>query len=145
MMIRFAKLKRDDRGMSVVEFGLLAPAFITFVIAIANLGIFFFAHSGVKSAVAEGARLASIHPRPTNEAILARISERRFGVNAADITAPTVTNCTSDGTATGRPCVDIQMGYLVRMNFVFFKSFSWSTFQITERRRVFVYDAGLSR
>jgi Flp pilus assembly protein TadG len=142
-MIRLAKLKRDERGMSVVEFGLLAPAFFTFVIAIANLGIFFFAHSGLKSAVAEGARLASIHPRPTNDAIRARISERRFGVNPADITDPTVTNCTSDGTATGRPCVDIQMGYLVRMNFVFFKSFEWSTIQLTERRRVFVYNAGL--
>lgn len=141
MMIRLTKLKRDERGMSAVEFGLLAPAFCTFIIAIANLGIFFFAHSGIKSAVAEGARLASIHPRPTNDAIAARISERRFGVNPSDITVnPTVTNCTSGG----RACVDIQMAYRVKMNFVFFKSFEWSTFQFTERRRVFVYNAGLS-
>jgi Flp pilus assembly protein TadG len=144
-MVHFTKLKRDERGMSVVEFGLLAPAFITFIIAIANLGIFFFAHSGVKSAVAEGARLASIHPRPTNEQILARIDGRHFGINPADITSRTVTDCTSDGTTSGRPCVDIQMSYLVKMNFVFFKSFSWSTYNLTERRRAFVYEPSLSR
>jgi hypothetical protein len=79
--------------------------------------------------------LASIHPKPANTDIAARITDRRFGLNPADITAPTVTDCTSGG----RPCVDIQMGYVVKMNFVFFRSFSWSTFNITERRRVFVY------
>lgn len=135
MMRRFLKLKRDNRGAGAVELALLAPVFFTLIIAIGNVGILFFAHSGLKSAVADGARFASIHPKPANAAIVDRITERRFGMNPADITAPTVVDCNSGG----RPCVDITMGYRVKMNFVFFKSFQWSTFDLTERRRVFVY------
>ncbi len=137
---RLLRLKRNERGAGVVEFALIAPAFFTFIIAIANLGILFFAHSGLKSAVAEGARYASIYPRPTNAQIIDRITERRFGMNPTDITPPTVVDCTSGG----RPCVDIEMGYKVRMNFIFFQAFEWSTFDFKERRRVFVYPASIS-
>jgi Flp pilus assembly protein TadG len=144
MMGRSAGLRGSEGGASAVEFALVAPAFVALLIGTANVGTFFFANSGLKSAVAEGARFASIHPRPTNEAIIARITDRRFGMNPADIVAPTVTDCTHDGTPTGRPCVDIQMGYQVKMNFIFVKSASWSTFDLTERRRVFVYPAGFS-
>ncbi|HEX8534700.1 MAG TPA: TadE/TadG family type IV pilus assembly protein [Allosphingosinicella sp.] len=137
---RLLKLRRSESGSSAVEFALVAPAFLALVLGIANLGIFFFAHAGLKSAVAEGARYASISPKPDNDLIAARITDRRFGLNPADITAPTVTNCT-DG---GRPCVDIQMGYQVKMNWIFVGSGSWSTFNLTERRRAFVYKDSLS-
>lgn len=141
MMRRLLNLKRDVRGGGAVEFALIAPAFFTFIIAIANLGILFFAHSGLKSAVAEGARYASIFPKPSNALIAARITERRFGLNPADITVqPTVTDCTYGG----RPCVDITMAYKVRMNFVFFEAFEWSTFDFSETRRAFVYPANIS-
>jgi Flp pilus assembly protein TadG len=135
MMRRLLKMWRSERGASLVEFALIAPAFCTFIVAIGNLGILFFAHSGLTSAVAEGARYASIYPRPTNAQIIARINDRRYGMTTADITGPTVTACTSNG----RSCLDIQMSYVVRMNFVFFRAFDWTTFTITERRRVFVY------
>jgi Flp pilus assembly protein TadG len=131
----WSKLRRNEGGASAVEFALVAPAFLALVLGIANVGIFFFAHAGLKSAVAEGARYASISPKPTNALIAARITERRFGLNPADITAPTVTNCT-DG---GRPCVDIEMGYQVKMNWILVGSGSWTVFNLTERRRAFVY------
>lgn len=133
MMQRLVKLCRNERGVSAVEFALIAPAFFTFVIAIAQFGIIFFAHSGLKSAVAEGARYATIHPKPTNSQIIDRITDRRFGMDPAQITAPTVTDCTSKG----RKCVDIEMGYLVKMDFVFF---DWPSLALNEKRRVFVYD-----
>lgn len=144
MMGRLVKIRKSERGSSAVEFALIAPAFLALILGIANLGIFFFAHAGLKSAVAEGARYASISPKPSNADIAARISERRFGLNPTDITAPTVTDCTADGTATGRPCVDIVMGYQVKMNWIFVGTGSWSTFNLTERRRAFVYPASLS-
>ena len=133
MMRRLLKLKRSERGSSIVEFAFIAPAFLTFLVAIANLGILFFGYSGLKSAVAEGARFASIFPKPANTLIAARITERRFGMDAANITAPTVTDCTF----AGRRCVDIQMTYKVKMNFIFF---NWSDITFTENRRVFVYN-----
>ena len=146
MMGRISKLRRSERGSSAVEFALVAPAFLALVLGIANLGIFFFAHAGLKSAVAEGARYASISPKPDNAAIAARITERRFGLNPADITQqPTITACTADGTATGRPCVDIEMKYQVKMNWIFVNLGSWSVFDLTERRRAYVYPASTSK
>jgi Flp pilus assembly protein TadG len=146
MMGRLFRLRSSERGSSAVEFALIAPAFVALVLGIANLGIFFFAHSGLKSAVAEGARYASISPKPSNADIAARITERRFGLNEIDITeGPTVTDCTSDGTATGRPCVDIVMKYKVKMNWIFVGTGSWSAFDLTERRRAFVYAPSLSK
>jgi Flp pilus assembly protein TadG len=133
-MRRLVKLSHNERGAGLVEFALIVPAFFTFIIAISQFGILFFADSGLKSAVAEGARYASIHPRPTNAQIVTRITERRFGMDTANIVAPTATSCVSGG----RNCVDIQMGYTVKMNFIFF---SWPSLVLTERRRVFVYSA----
>jgi Flp pilus assembly pilin Flp len=132
MMRRLLKLRRNERGMSAVEFALVAPAFCTFIIAIAQFGILFFAQSGLKSAVAEGARYANIYPRPSNDLILARITERRFGMDASKIVAPTITQ----GTAGGRTYLDIEMKYDAEMNFIFF---TWSNLRLTEKRRVFVY------
>jgi Flp pilus assembly pilin Flp len=132
MMLRLLKLRRNERGMSAVEFALVAPAFCTFIIAIAQFGILFFAQSGLKSAVAEGARYANIYPRPSNELILARITERRFGMDPAKIIAPTIT----PGTSGGRSYLDIEMKYDAQMNFIFF---TWSDLRLTEKRRVFVY------
>ena len=125
-------LWRGDRGLSAVEFALIAPAFCTFIIAIAQFGILFFANSGLKSAVAEGARYATIYPKPTNAQILARITSRKFGMDSANITAPTITS----GTANGRPYIDIAMSYKVTMDFIFFE---WPEITLTESRRVFVY------
>ena len=146
MMGLLSKLRRSEDGLSVVEFGLVAPAFLAMVLGIANMGIFFFAHSGLKSAVAEGARFASISPKPSNDAIAARITERRFGLNPSDITlGPTVTDCTvADGSTRGRPCVDIEMRYQVKMNWIVVGSGSWTVFNLTERRRAFVYPNSLS-
>ncbi len=141
MMDRLSRIRQSQRGSSAVEFAFVAPAFIALVLGIANLGVYFFAHSGLKSALAEGARYASISPKPANDAIAARITERRFGLNPSDITeGPTVT----DSTSGGRPCVDIVMKYQVKMNWIFVDHGSWSVFNITERRRAFVYPASVS-
>ncbi len=132
MMRRLRDLFRAQRGTSILEFALIAPAFCTFIVAIGNLGILFFAHSGLKSAVAEGARYASTYPKPSTDLIKARLAERRFGLNDADITGPEVTSGTHDG----RPYLDIQMTYKAKLNFIFFE---WSSYTFTENRRVFVY------
>lgn len=132
MMRRLLGIGRAERGMSTLEFALIAPAFCTFILAIAQFGILFFAQSGLKSAVAEGARYANIYPRPSNDLILARITERRFGMDSSKIIAPTIT----EGTSGGRPYIDIEMKYDAQMNFIFF---TWSSLRLTEKRRVFVY------
>jgi len=127
------KLCRSERAATILEFALLAPVFCTFVLAIGNIGILFFAKSGLSAAVAEGARFASIHPRPSTDQIIARINERRYGMNSSAITGPTITPGT---TADGRTYLDIQMSYNATLNFVFF---DYTSQTMVERRRVFTY------
>ena len=133
-----SKLKRDQSGLSAVEFAFIVPALVSFLVGLAQLGTLYLANSGLKSAVGEGARLATIFPRPTNDQIIARITDRRFGLEPAYITAPTVTPATAAQVTAnnGRNFLDIQMSYQVPLNFIFFQI---SPITLTERRRVFVH------
>jgi Flp pilus assembly protein TadG len=116
-----------------MEFAFIAPVFITFVIAIANLGIIFFAHSGLTATVAEGARFASLSPRPTDQQIVARMNDRRYGMTPSAITGPTIV---PGETSNGRRFLDISMSYRASLSFVFF---NWPVHTMTEARRVYVY------
>jgi Flp pilus assembly protein TadG len=138
-MMRFLlKLRRDESGTSAVEFALIAPLLFGFLIGIAQLGILFLANTGLKSAVGEGARLATIFPRPTNAAIIARITDRHFGLEPQYITNPTITEPTAAQVAAnnGRAYLDISMSYAVPLDFIFFTT---PPVTLVERRRVFVH------
>ena len=132
-MISRSRLSQDQRGVGAVEFALVAPVLFLFVIGIAELGTLFFANSGLKSAVGEGARYATIYPRPTDAEILAVVNDRRFGLNPKHVVAPTLTRCV---VSPQRHCIDLQMSYNVPLNFIFFKG---PAVTLTERRRAYVH------
>ena len=127
----FRSIFSDRRGAALLEFVFAVPILLTFIIGIAQLGTFFFANSGLKSAVAEGARYATIFPRPTNEQVSAHIMSSRFGLDPTRVTAPTVTDCVVDT----RPCITITMSYSAPLDFIFVQS---SPITLVETRRVFV-------
>ena len=120
-----------DKGAALLEFAFAAPILIAFMIASAQIGVFFFARSGLKSAVAVGARYATIYPKPTNQQVADRINAKRFGLDATKVSAPTVTDCVV-GT---RPCINIEMTYTSRINFIFFET---APITVVESRRAFV-------
>ena len=122
----------DKQGMGAVEFALVAPVLFAFIVGIAQLGTLFFANAGLKSAVAEGARFATIHPRPKNTEIIQRITDLRFGLDPAYITNPTVT---TDKVGT-RDYITISMSYDVPLDFIFYRT---APIKLVETRRVFVY------
>lgn len=132
MKIFLKRICSQVRGASLVEFALLAPVFLMIVFCVAQLGILLFASSGIKSAVAEGARYASVYPRPANEQIVAKIRGRTYGLDDTTILAVTAVDCTSGG----RNCVDIAASYNVDLEFIFF---DWPTITLNERRRAFVH------
>lgn len=111
------RLRRDARGVAAIEFAILAPVVLLLIVGIARLGILFMANSGLRSAVAEGARYATIYPRPTDAQITQRITDRRFGLQAGNLNAATIVH----GTADGADYADISMSYSVPMDFVFFR------------------------
>lgn len=58
MLDQICRLSRDRRATSSVEFALVAPVFILFVLGIICLGILFGTYNGVQQLAAEAARAA---------------------------------------------------------------------------------------
>lgn len=131
-MERLFRLKREERGAAALEFALAAPILILFIVGIAQCGVLLFANNGLRSAVGEGARLATIFPRPTNAQITAHVTNRRFGLDASKITGPTY----ATGVASGANYLDITMSYTVTPDFIFF---TLPPMTLTETRRAFVH------
>ena len=129
--MKLRSLRRDQQGASALEFALAAPAMLMFIIGIAQLGIMFFANAGLSSAVAEGARYATIYPRPSNSQIQAFVNASRFGLEPTRMSTPTVTS----GTADGVNYVEITASYSVPLDFIFF---TLPPVTLTETRRAFV-------
>ncbi|HEX2764322.1 MAG TPA: TadE/TadG family type IV pilus assembly protein [Allosphingosinicella sp.] len=126
------RIAKDRRGLGAVEFALICPALFAGIIGIAQLGILFYANAGLSQAVGEGARLATIYPRPTDAQIIQKMTDQRFGLQTANITGPTLTNGTSDSAN----YVDVTMSYQVPLNFVFF---TISPVTLTQTRRAYTY------
>ena len=125
-----ADLLRDGRGVSAVEFALIAPVFIGLIFAASQLSMVFFANAGIKNAVSEGARLASLYPKPSNDDIAAQIARNRFGVDPAYLSAPTF----SEGTSNGAAYTEISIRYSAPIDFMIYK---FGPITLTQTRRVY--------
>ena len=131
-MGKLFRLKREEKGAAALEFALVAPALILFIVGIAQLGVLFMANNGLRNAVGEGARLATIWPRPTDAQITQRITDGRFGLKQSGITGPTY----ATGVSAGANYVDVTMSYTVTPDFIFF---TLPPMTLTETRRAFVH------
>jgi Flp pilus assembly protein TadG len=114
-MTRFARLKSDFRGSAAMEFALIAPAFVALLVAIGQLGILFFASAGLSNALTEGARLATLHPRPTVTQIRAKIDATKFGLRSENLATPVLT----PGTSGSSDYYNIEMSYTVDLKLFF--------------------------
>ena len=126
------RLRSGETGAAAIEFALAMPVLVLMIVGVAQLGVLFLANAGLRSAVAEGARFATIHPRPSTAQITDRINASRFGLDPANLTAPVITY----GASAGTNYAEIRMTYRVPMEFVFF---SLPPVTLTETRRAFVY------
>lgn len=124
-------LRADVRGGGAVEFALVAPVLILFVIGIAQLGTLFFASADMRNAVASGARLASIYPRPKDETVIARINAHIVDLEPRYVVGPTIVH---DTDADDNAYAEIRMSYAVPVDFLFFET---PPVTLTEVRRVF--------
>jgi Flp pilus assembly protein TadG len=126
----FRKYLSDCRGAAALEFALIVPVLIAMLLGIAMLGILFLAQAGLRSAVEDAARYATIWPKPSQAQIQTRITARRFGMDPANIVAPTVTFTTSSTPN----YVTISMGYNITINYLL----GTKTIALTETRRAYV-------
>ena len=111
-------LRRDIRGLGAVEFALVAPVLISFVIGISQLGKLFFANADMKNAMAHGARAASVWPVPESDddikAVIMERLARSSGVGKAQV------DIVRDQDGVGNDSMDITMRYQVPLDFIFF-------------------------
>jgi Flp pilus assembly protein TadG len=126
----FRRLLADRRGATMLEFALVVPVLLAMLLGIVMLGMVFLAQAGLRSAVEDAARYATIWPRPSQTEIEARIAARRFGMDSANIVAPTVTFSTSSSPN----YVTISMGYNLTINYLL----GSKTISLTETRRAYV-------
>jgi Flp pilus assembly protein TadG len=113
-----SRFRRDRRGVSAVEFALVSPIFILLIVGAVQMGHLFYAHAGLRNAVSEGARYATIHPRPSSEQVVQRIRANREPLEAGRYSDPTVSF--NQDAATGAWYADIAMSYSLGLNFVLF-------------------------
>ena len=131
-MIGRTRLRRDERATVSIEFALFAPVLLALFFGIIQLGVLFLANAGLNHAVAEGARLATLWPRPSATEIGERIEARRFGgLRSGGLHHPVL----SYGKDDGLDYVDISLSYDVQLEFVFMDA---PEFTITRTRRAFL-------
>ncbi len=85
-MSRVLRLKSDERGAAVIEMAFGLPVLIIILWAIIQFGLMFRAMAGIQHALGEGARLATIYPRPNDADIKARISAKVYGIQPGTFT-----------------------------------------------------------
>ncbi|WP_310475241.1 pilus assembly protein [Sandarakinorhabdus sp.] len=102
-MIRTLRIfARNRSGATAAEFALTLPLFLAFVFTFFGVGSVFWANAGLRNAVGEGARVATLFPRRSNTEIQNAVSGNSFGL-ASVMAAPTITA----GTANAQDFVDI--------------------------------------
>ena len=74
------KLVRDDRGVAAIEMAFAFPILMIMIWMIVQLGLVFRAVSGMQHALGEGARFATIYPRPTDSQITSKINSKVYGI-----------------------------------------------------------------
>lgn len=75
--------------------------------AVVQLGLVFRALSGIQHALGEGARLATLYPKPTDDAIKDKIDEVVFGIGPGTFSEPLLT----PGEEAGSDYIDLTVSY----------------------------------
>ena len=101
------KIRRDDRGAAVIEMAFALPALIVLMWMIVQLGLVFRAMSGIQHGLGEGARMATLYPKPADSAIQDRIEDAVYGIGPGNFAIATPVS----GTADGATYLDLQVTY----------------------------------
>ena len=107
MMRIFAKLRRDQKGAAIIEMAFALPVIIIMMWMVVQLGLVFRAMSGIQHGLGEGARMATLYPKPADTAIRTKISDAVYGIGPGSIVIATPVS----GTADGATYLDLRVTY----------------------------------
>ena len=134
-MTRLRIIRCDENGAAAIEMAFALPILLLFVYGIFQFGVILLANAGMQHALGEGARFATLYPKPADTAIAARMSDSVFGMNVGTFGTPTVTTPDSSSCVN---CVDLQVTYSVTPHFLFFDA---PPITLTRSKRVYVVPA----
>lgn len=130
-MRRATTIRRDEQGVAAIEMAFALPILLLFVFGIFQFGIILQANAGMQHALGEGARYATLYPKPADNLIVTKMSNAVFGMNVGTFGTPTVTTPpTTDCTN----CRLLTVTYSVTPNFVFFNG---PPISLTRTKRVY--------
>jgi Flp pilus assembly protein TadG len=124
-------LRRDERGAAVIETAFALPALIIMVWAVVQLGLVFRAMSGIQHALGEGARLATLYPQPTDDAIHDKIEAAVYGIGPGTFTIEEPVPGTDNGSA----YLDLEVSYTQQTDMLFLPG---PTITVSRSKRVWV-------
>lgn len=127
-------LRTNERGAAAIEMAFALPVLLLFVFGIFQIGVILQANAGMQHALGEGARLATIFPKPSDAAIVTKMDNSEFGMSVGTFNQPTIS---TPATSVCTNCRDLQVTYTVAPNFVFF---TLPAITLTRNKRV--YTAG---
>lgn len=125
------KLRRNDEGAAVIEMAFALPALILLMWMIVQLGLVFRAMSGIQHGLGEGARTATLFPKPTNTVIQDRIQAAVYGIGPGNFSIPTPVQ----GTADGANYLDLTVTYSQQTNLLLLPG---PMISVTRSKRVWI-------
>jgi Flp pilus assembly protein TadG len=128
-MTQLKIIRRDEKGAAAIEMAFALPILLLFVYGIFQFGVILQANAGMQHALGEGARLATLYPKPADSVIQSKMANKVFGMNIGTFSPPTV--ATPSGCAT---CRDLTVTYSVTPSFLFFNG---PPITLTRTKRVY--------
>ena len=127
-------IRRDERGVAVIEIAIVLPVLILFIYGIFQIGILYQANAGMQHALGEGARYATLC-KPvtggcniaTDTQIKAKMNSAVFGTKPGTFTIPTPT--------TVNRVMTLTVNYSQPMNFLLFPG---PTVSLTRKKVVYL-------
>ena len=126
------RLVRNERGAAVIEMAFALPALVILIWGSVQLGLMFRAMAGIQHSLGEGARLATIWPQPTDDAIETRMEEVVYGIEPGTFTIHPPEAGLSDA---GEPYLDLKVSYTQETNLLLLPG---PTISVEREKRVWV-------
>ena len=131
-MSRWKIFRRDEHGAAAIEMAFALPILLIFVYGIFQFGVILQANAGMQHALGEGARYATLYPKPADTLIQTKMSNEVFGMNIGTFGTPTVT---TPATSVCTNCRLLTVTFTYTPDFLFF---SGPAISLTRTKQVYV-------
>lgn len=105
-----AGLRRDRRGVAVIEFAIIAPVLFAVLLGIVEMGRMFYVRNSLEYATEQAARYYMLNPTTDSGSVTTYLQGQMAGGMGTDVTANYVdtTSCNGNATVT---CTTITASY----------------------------------